>query len=182
MGKEIAYVLINITIFPLLRIAETKVRRRLALKSTCKASKSPPECHERTEEEEMTTIDATQVRYSTLYRLGHWCSLEAECRTRPCPEWDVLIKHEVRFVLIDKYGDRCQFGYSIITGQTDCYDVFDEDGEEFPDLETAVRTHAAELMKVTELPGRWRDRPARYDTFQDTVATAFDLVAKASGR
>jgi hypothetical protein len=69
---------------------------------------------------------------------------------------------------------RHRFGYSIITGQTDRSDVFDEDGEEFPDLETALRTHAAELMKVTEMPGRWRDRPARYDTFQGTVATAFE--------
>jgi hypothetical protein len=126
-----------------------------------------------------TQSDAALIRYSTLYRLGYWCSLEAKCCTRPCAEFDILIDHTVTFVLIDKYGDRCRLGYSIITGQTDRSDVFDEDGEEFPDLETAVRTHAAELMKVTELPGRWRDRPTRYDTFQGTVATAFDAGVRS---
>jgi hypothetical protein len=113
-------------------------------------------------------------RYCTLYHLGYWCSLEAKCRTRPCPEFDVLIDHKVTFVLINGFGERHQVGYSILTGQTDRVAVFDEDGETFPDLETAVRSHAADLMKVTEMPGRWRDRPARYDTWQGTVATAFN--------
>jgi hypothetical protein len=122
-------------------------------------------------------FDAAQVRYCTLYRLGYWGSLEAECRTQPCPEFDALIDHKATFVLINKFGDRAHIGYSIIPGQTDRVEVFDEDGVTFRDLETAVRTHAAELMKVTEMPGRWRDRPARYDTFQGTVATAFDALA-----
>ena len=85
------------------------------------------------------------------------------------------------FVLINKFGDRCYVDYSIITGQTDRVEVFDADGVTFPDLETAVRAHAAELMKVMQMPGRWRDRPARYDTWQGTVATAFDALA-ASGK
>ena len=53
------------------------------------------------------------------------------------------------FVLINQTGIRCEIGYSIITGQTDRRDVFDEDGETFPDLETAVRTHAARSAVMT---------------------------------
>jgi hypothetical protein len=121
-----------------------------------------------------TQSDAAQIRYRTLYRLGYWGSLEAECRTEPCAEFDHLIDHKVRFVLINKFGDRLDIGYSLITGQTDRVEVFDQDGATFPDLAAAVRARAAELMAVTELPGRWRDRPARYDTWQDTVAAAFD--------
>ena len=115
-----------------------------------------------------------KTRHCTLYRLRYWCSLDAECRTEPCAEFDHLIDHKVTFVLTNQTGIRCEIGYSIITGQTDRRDVFDEDGETFPDLETAVRTHAAQLMKVTEMPGRWTDRPARHDTWQGTVATAFN--------
>jgi hypothetical protein len=80
----------------------------------------------------------------------------------------------VTFVLINKFGDRCKIGYSLFTGQTDRLAVFDENGEAFPALAAAVRTHAAQLMEVTEMPGLWRDRPARYDTWQGTVATAFN--------
>ena len=107
-----------------------------------------------------------KTRYCTLDRLRYWCSLDAECRTEPCAEFDHLIDHKVTFVLINQTGIRCEIGYSIITGQTDRRDVFDEDGETFPDLETAVRTHAAQLMKVTEMQGRWTDGPARHDTWQ----------------
>jgi hypothetical protein len=88
-------------------------------------------------------------------------------------EFNHLIDHKVTFVLINQMGARCEIGYSIITGQTDRLTVFDEDGETFPDLETAVRSHAADLMKVTTMPGSWTDRPARHDTWQGTVATAF---------
>jgi hypothetical protein len=114
-----------------------------------------------------------KIRYCTLCRLGYWCSLDAECRTGPCAEFNHLIDHKVTFVLINQMGARCEIGYSIITGQTDRLTVFDEDGETFPDLETAVRSHAADLMKVTTMPGSWTDRPARHDTWQGTVATAF---------
>ena len=117
---------------------------------------------------------STTTSYRTLYRLGYWCSLEAECRTNPCAEFDVLIDHHVTFVLINKFGDRSQIGSSIFTGQTDRLTVFDEDGETFPSLAVAVRSHAARLMEVREMPGLWRDRPARYDTWQGTVATAFE--------
>ena len=119
----------------------------------------------------------TQTRYCTLYRLGYWCSLEAECRTEPCAEFNELIDHEVTFVLIDGFGKRLQLGLALLNGQTDRSDVSDEDGETFPALAAAVRAHAARLMRITEMPGLWRDRPARYDTLQDTVATAFDAAA-----
>jgi hypothetical protein len=113
-----------------------------------------------------TQSDAAQIRYCILYYLGYWGTLEVECRITPCPEFDVLIDHNVTFVLINKFVDRSHIGYSIITGQTDRVTVFDEDGVTFSDLDTAVRTHAARLMEVMEMPGRWRDRPARYDTWQ----------------
>jgi hypothetical protein len=121
-----------------------------------------------------TRSDPAQTRYRTLYRLGYWCSLEAECRTEASAEFSELIDHQVTFVLINKFGDRCKIGYSLFTGQTDRLAVFDENGEAFPALAAAVRTHAAQLMEVTEMPGLWRDRPARYDTWQGTVATAFN--------
>jgi hypothetical protein len=120
---------------------------------------------------------AERVRYAILYRLGYWCSLEAECRTSPCAEFNALIDHHVTFVLINKFGDRCQLGFAIITGQTDRSEVFNEDGVDFPDLETAVQAHAADLMRATKMPGRWRDRPARHETWRDTLATAFGPLA-----
>jgi hypothetical protein len=117
------------------------------------------------------------TRYCTLYRLGYWCSLEAECRTEPSAEFAELTNHGVTFVLINKFGDRSKINYAIFTGQTDRVSVFDEDGETFPNLAVAIRSHAAELVKITETPGLWRDKPARYDTWQGTVATAFDQAA-----
>jgi hypothetical protein len=80
-----------------------------------------------------------ETRYTTLYRLGYRGSLEAECHTSPCAELDILIDHKVTFVLINGFGDRSKVGYSIITGQTDRPEVFDENGDTFPNLETAVR-------------------------------------------
>jgi hypothetical protein len=117
------------------------------------------------------------TRYCTLYRLGYWCSIEAECRTEPSAEFPELIDHKVTFVLINKFGDRSYIDCSLFTGQTDRLSVFDEDGETFPALAAAIRAHAARLVKITETPGLWRDKPARYDTWQGTVATAFDLAA-----
>ena len=112
-------------------------------------------------------------QYCTLYRLGYWCSLDAECRADADAEFPSLIDHDVAFVLINKYGDRSQIGSALITAQTG-RGVFDANGDTFPDLETAVRSHAAKLMKVTEMPGRWTNRPARHETWQGTVATAFE--------
>lgn len=115
-----------------------------------------------------------KTRYCTLYRLGYWCSLDAECRTEPCAEFDHLIDHKVTFVLIDQTGVRCEIGYSIITGQTDRRDAFDEDGETFPDLETAVPDPRGPTDEGHGDAGRWTDRPARHDTWQGTAATAFN--------
>jgi hypothetical protein len=112
-------------------------------------------------------------RYCTLYRIGHWGSLDAECTTQPA-EFG-LIDHSLTFRLINKFGERCHMGSAII-GETRGDDprFFDEDGERFESLEAAVRKHAEELVKAVAMPGRWRDRPARYDTWQGTLATAFD--------
>ena len=45
-----------------------------------------------------TRSDPAQTRYRTLYRLGYWCSLEAECRTEASAEFSELIDHQVTFV------------------------------------------------------------------------------------
>jgi hypothetical protein len=66
----------------------------------------------------------------------------------------VLIDHKVTFVLINRFGDRCNRGFRIFTGQTDRITVFDEDGDTFADLETAVRAHAAELTHARAVPPR----------------------------
>ena len=121
----------------------------------------------------------SHTQYCTLYRLGYWCSLDAECRSEPNEALDPLLSHKVTFALINKIGDSSYMGHSIITGYADRPGVFDEDGETFPDIETAVRAHAARLMKVTEMPGRWTDRQPRHDTWQGTVATAFDPAVAA---
>jgi hypothetical protein len=95
-------------------------------------------------------------RYCTLYRIGHWGSLEAECET-----WlDQLgaTNHSLTFRLINMFGERCFMGSAHISETRGDVPTFsDEDGERFPDLETAVRAHATELVKVTEIPGPWRD-------------------------
>jgi hypothetical protein len=57
----------------------------------------------------------------------------------------VLIDRKVTFVLINRFGDRCNLGFRIFAGQTDRITLFDADGDTFADLETAVRAHAAEL-------------------------------------
>ena len=138
-----------------------------------------------------TRSDPAQTRYRTLYRLGYWCSLEAECRTEASAEFSELIDHQVTFVLINKFGDRCKIGYSLFTGQTDRLAVFDENGEAFPALAAAVRTHAAQLMEVTEMLGsgetdrpvttrgkaRWRPRSTRLDT-QDASAASCKMTSE----
>jgi hypothetical protein len=43
----------------------------------------------------------------------------------------------VTFVLINEFGGRCEIGDSIITGQTDRSEGFDEDGDTFPDVDAA---------------------------------------------
>ena len=63
-----------------------------------------------------TRSDPTQTGYRTPYRLGYWCSPEAECRTDPCMEFAELFDHYVTFVLINKFGDGCEMGYAIFTG------------------------------------------------------------------
>jgi hypothetical protein len=116
------------------------------------------------------------IRYCVLARVGHWGSLDAECRTEPCPVLGRhnIIRHSVTFVLVNGFGDRLYLGFSIITGEADRLDVFDEDGETFASLEAAIRDHADKLLSLKAMPAAWTDRPIRHDTWQDTTATAFD--------
>ena len=56
----------------------------------------------------------------------------------------------VGFVLIGKHGDTVHMGYSVITQPDPTKpDVFDEDGDEFPSLDAALRHHADQLVVVT---------------------------------
>ena len=66
--------------------------------------------------------------------------------------------------------------HSIITGQPDCAEVFDEDGRAYPDLAAAVREHARQLVETTAMPGLWSSRSMRHETWQGTEATAFDAA------
>jgi hypothetical protein len=118
-------------------------------------------------------VTGVTKRYCTLYRIGHWGSLDGECET--WLDQLGLTNHSLTFHLINKYGHHIFMGSALI-GETrggDPY-FFDEDGERFDSLEAAVRKHAEDLVKVVAMPGRWHARPARYETWQGTVATAFD--------
>jgi hypothetical protein len=111
-------------------------------------------------------------RYCTPFRIGYWASLDAECTTRT--DEVGLLDHHVEFRLINKYGESFNLGLSIF-GQPPDGDgyVFDEDGEDFPSLEAAVRHQAEELVRLSAMPVRWVPHPPRHDTWQATVATAF---------
>jgi hypothetical protein len=102
------------------------------------------------------------AHYRILYRLGHWGSLEAECRSG-------LTDHKATFVLLNKFGERFYLGMALFTGQADRLSVFDGDGETFPTLAAAVRAHASGLMTVTEMPRGeiGKERSTRIDTWQD---------------
>lgn len=119
------------------------------------------------------------IHYRALYRLGYWCSLEAECRSEPSAEFPTLIKHEATVVLLNKFGDRLHIDSALFTGQADRVSVYDEDGETFPTLAVAVRARAAALMTIAVTPGAetWKEKPPCIDTWQGTVATAFDRPA-----
>jgi hypothetical protein len=112
-------------------------------------------------------------RYCTLYRIGHWGSLDAECETWLDQFGET--NHSLTFRLINMFGERCFMGSAHINEtRGDDPRFSDEDGEQFESLEAAVRKHAEELVKVVAMPGRWHARPARYETWQGTEATAFD--------
>jgi hypothetical protein len=121
-------------------------------------------------------------RYCSLYRIGYWCSLDAECETRPID--DGVIRRHVEFRLINRFGESCDMGLAIFTElpdgerRDDGCRVYNEDGQYFPYLEGAVRVHAESLVLIHAMPGRWVDQPARYETWQGTEATAFDRVTE----
>jgi hypothetical protein len=114
--------------------------------------------------------------YCTLYRLGYWASLDAKVEFNG-PDEIGLYTYNVYFVLIGKHGDGMDIGYAIITKTVDDKpEVFDENGETFPDVDAAIRHHAASLMQLTPMPG-WRTaKPTRHETWAGEEATIETLL------
>ena len=109
-------------------------------------------------------------RYASLCRVGSFCSLDVECETEAAAYG--LTANAVTFRLINGIGDRLEIGFAVFAQAADGRVATDEGV--FADLETAMRAHAAAILKPVEMPGRWRSRPPRHDTAQETIATAFD--------
>jgi len=104
-----------------------------------------------------TTLAAAAPQFRTLCRIGYWLHVDAMWTTRP-KEFG-LTDNYVHFRLVDGYGGTVNVGFSIITTDATGFVVTDEDGEDFPDLETAIRRHAEQLLKFEWQWTDWQDSP-----------------------
>lgn len=114
------------------------------------------------------------ITYYTLANIGYWCSLDACCETKleEVGLEHTLVVHHVRYVMLNRFGERLDMGGRIFTHQG-LVAVYDEDGETFPDLEAAIRHHADDMLCVTRLPFHSTPQPMRHKTWQCEEATAF---------
>jgi hypothetical protein len=85
-------------------------------------------------------------RHRALYRVGRRFWLVADDEIRG-PDVGELISHCVYFSLLYGSGNKLAIGFSIIT-EIEPDNLFDSDGERFPDLDTAVDAHAARYLKL----------------------------------
>jgi hypothetical protein len=122
---------------------------------------------------DITTIAATTPRFRTICRIGYWLHVDAMWTTRR-DQWG-LTSNYVHFNLVDAHGDCVRVGFNIITTDDTGFVVTDEDGEQFPDLETAIRHHAEELLKINWQWTTWQERsPAhRSRSTGETTEVAF---------
>lgn len=112
--------------------------------------------------------------YCTLYRIGHWTSLDAKCETLPEAHGLAgLTTHYVTYALIGKHGQTMQLGFSIFTGQSDEAAIWDEDGDLFPHLDAGIRSHADELVQSIPMPGKRISHPPRHETWDGSIQSAF---------
>jgi hypothetical protein len=113
--------------------------------------------------------------YCTLYRIGRWASLDAKCETE-IEHYDAgpIINHTVHYALISKYGDVASMGMTIFSQfDPDNPTVTDEDGENHPNLDAAIRDYADWLVKLTPMPGRRVPEPPRHELYNSSTKTAF---------
>jgi hypothetical protein len=90
----------------------------------------------------------------SLYRIGHWCALDARRETRGPDEYG-LLTHFVTFRMLGKYGASIAVSDSIITQKKPrSTEVFDEDGAKYPSVDAAIRHLAEWLVQITAMPGR----------------------------
>jgi hypothetical protein len=118
----------------------------------------------------MTETLAPTTTYCTLARVGYWASLDAKCETSAPDEYGIL-SHDISFVLIAQFGDRVYMGFRIINQQGQ--DVWDEDGNRFPNADAAIRAQADAILRITPMPGRRVSDPPRHELSQEEIGVAF---------
>jgi hypothetical protein len=99
---------------------------------------------------DMTT--ATKPQFRTICRVGYGLHVDAMWNAGKNP--DGSTSHYIYFQLVDGYDQQVRVGSIILTADHTGHVVTDEDGQDFPDLETAVRHHAKVYLK---LDWRWAD-------------------------
>lgn len=116
-----------------------------------------------------TTLATAAPQFRTICRIGYWLHVDAMWtaeRDRHCG----LTNNYIRFRLADGWGHSVPVGYSIITTD-DTGLVIDDDGEQFPDLETAIRHRAESSLKLEWQWTGWQDRPPLHPSAGDGKAT-----------
>jgi hypothetical protein len=114
--------------------------------------------------------------YCTLYRIGYWASFDAKCETETRAYGASAVPtHTVEFALIGMFGEVTKMGLRLFSQYgVDSPTVIDESGEDFPDLDAAIRAHAASLVRITAMPGLRVFRALRHDLWDRSARTAFE--------
>jgi hypothetical protein len=102
------------------------------------------------------TITTTSPQFRTVCQIGFWLRVDAMWTTAGAFG---LISNNVNFHLVDGFKNTVQVGSRNFTTDDTGRVVSDEDGESFPDLESAIRHHAEALLKLEWQWTDWQDRP-----------------------
>lgn len=94
-------------------------------------------------------------QFRTVCQLGHSLHVDAMWVTE---KKDYGLDHYVTFNLIGGLGRSVQIGFCTFTDIRDV--VMDEDRHDFPNLETAIRCHAEDLLQLDWQWTAWQDEPA----------------------
>jgi hypothetical protein len=122
------------------------------------------------------TVTAAAPQFRTICRIGYWLHVDAMWTTKR--DQFGLTSNYVYFNLVDGYGNPGQIGFSIITTDDTGFVPTDEDGDQFPDLETAIRCHAERLLKLEWQWTDWQDRPPVHRSCRDGKATEVAFVPR----